>query len=122
MKRRALAVLAAVVLSACGGSSGAPGSTGGETITGIERFGWEQPATDAGELASFRYAIYVDDSRTEATDVSCGTTTTSGRFACTCQLPQMASGSHALQVAAFVTDASRSRESARSETVRVVKQ
>src|SRR2546423_11811524 len=115
MSLRDFAIVAAVslsvVLSACGGSSGAPGSNGGEMITGIERFGWEQPATDAGELASFGYAIYVDDSRTDATDVSCGTTTASGRFACTCQLPQMASGSHALQVAAFVTDASTSRES-----------
>lgn len=91
-------------------------------VTGVERFGWEQPAPDAGELASFRYAMYVDNNRTEATDVSCEATATSGRFACTCQLPQMASGSHTLQIAAFVTDESTSRESARSDTVRVVKQ
>jgi hypothetical protein len=123
---RLLRVVAAsvscVALCACGGSSGAPGDGSGEAITGAERFGWEQPALDAGELASFRYAMYVDNIRTDAADVSCGTTGASGRFACTCQLPQMASGSHALQVAAFVSDAGATRESARSETVRVVKQ
>jgi hypothetical protein len=122
MSPRALALLAAVVLSACGGASGAPGSGNGEVITGVERFGWDQPAPDAGELATFRYAIYVDSSRTEAADVSCDATSTSGRFACTCSLPQMASGSHTLQVAAFVLDASTARESARSDIVRVVKQ
>jgi len=111
-----------LVLPACGGSAGPSGSSDVEMITGFERFGWEQPATDAGELASFRYAMYVDNNRTEATDVSCGATSTGGRFACTCQLPVMASGSHTLQIAAFVTEESTSRESARSETVRVVKQ
>ena len=111
-----------VVLSACGGSTSPPGSNDIETITGTERFGWEQPAIDAGELASFRYAVYVDNSRSEAADVSCGSTPTSGRFACTCQLPQIASGSHTLQVAAFVIDESTLRESARSATVRIVKQ
>jgi hypothetical protein len=117
-----VALSSSVLLSACGGSSGPPGSGNGEIITGLERFGWEQPALDASELASFRYALYVDNNRTEAADVACGTTLTSGRFACTCQLPQMASGSHTLQVAAFVTDDAAVRESARSDTVRVVKQ
>jgi hypothetical protein len=112
-----------LMVSACGGSTGAPpGSGNADTITGTERFGWDQPASDAGELASFRYALYVDNSRTEATDVSCGSTPASGRFACTCALPLMASGSHTLQVAAFVIDASTTRESARSDAVRVIKQ
>jgi hypothetical protein len=114
--------LASCLVSACGGSSGAPGSSDVEMITGVERFGWEQPATDAGELASFRYAMYVDNGRSEATDVSCGSASASGRFACSCQLPAMTSGSHTLQIAAFLIDQSTSRESARSATVRVVKQ
>jgi hypothetical protein len=109
-----------LLLSGCGGSSGAPPGDA-ETITGAERFGWDQPATDAGEVASFGYAFYVDNNRTEAADVSCAATSTSGRFACTCQLPLLSSGSHTLQVAAFVIDASTTRESARSEAVRVIK-
>jgi hypothetical protein len=116
------AALACLVLCACGDSSGAPGSSSGEIITGVERFGWEQPAADAGELASFRYALYVDNSRTEANDVSCGSSAATGRFACTCQLPAIASGAHTLQIAAFVVDGNATRESGRSEAVRVVKQ
>jgi hypothetical protein len=114
--------LACLALCACGGSSGAPGSNNVEMITGAERFGWDQPAADAGELASFQYAIYVDNARAEAADVSCGSAATSGRFACTCQLPLLSAGSHTVQVAAFVTEAGTTRESARSEAVRVVKQ
>jgi hypothetical protein len=111
-----------LVVSACGGSTDSPpGSGSAETITGAERFGWEQPANDAGELASFRYAIYLDDARTEAGDVSCESPSTGGRFACTCALPVMTSGSHSLQVAAFVIDAGTTRESTRSAAVRVIK-
>jgi hypothetical protein len=117
------ACLLGLVVYACGGATGSPpGSGSAETITGAERFGWEQPANDAGELASFRYAIYVDETRTEAGDVSCGSASTIGRFACTCALPVMTSGSHSLQVAAFVIDAGTTRESTRSAAVRVIKQ
>jgi hypothetical protein len=114
--------LACLALCACGGSSDAPGSNSVEMITGVERFGWDQPAADAGELASFQYAIYVDNGRAEAADVSCGAAGTGGRFACTCQLPLMASGLHTLQIAAFVIEADATRESSRSEALRVVKQ
>lgn len=104
---------------ACGGSPSAPSET--ETITGGERFGWEQPAADAGELSAFRYALYLDDARSEASGVSCAPGQTSGRFACTSSLPAMSSGAHTLQVAAFVIDAGLVRESGRSASVRVVK-
>ena len=117
--RRRLVALAALVLSACGGSPPAPVNT--ETITGVERFGWDQPAADAGELASFRYALYVDDARSEAADVSCAPGASSGRFACTARLPALTAGEHTLQVAAFVTDGGTTRESTRSAAVRVVK-
>ena len=104
----------------CGGSTPtSPGS--GETITGNERFGWEQPAADAGELATFRYALYVDDARSEAAEVSCDAAASGGRFPCTSRLPAMAAGTHTLQVAAFVVDGGVVRESARSASVRVSK-
>jgi hypothetical protein len=119
---RLTTVLACIVLCACGGSSGGSGSDSGESITGLERLGWDQPAADAGELASFNYALYVDNTRSEAADVSCGAPATNGRFECTCQLPAMSSGSHTLQIGAFVTDGSGTRESPRSAAVRVVKQ
>jgi len=112
-------ILAALILGC--GAPNTPPPNGVETITGLERFGWDQPAADAGELASFRYALYVDEARSEATDVSCAPGA-SGRFACTCRLPALSSGAHTLQVAAFVLDAGATRESARSAALRVVKQ
>jgi hypothetical protein len=117
--RKRLIAVASFVFAACGGSPSPP--SGAETITGTERFGWDQPAADAGELASFRYAFYVDDARLEAADVSCAPGPSSGRFACTSDLPTMSSGVHTLQVAAFVIDAGAIRESARSAAVRVIK-
>src|SRR6266511_8795 len=104
--------IASLVRAACGGSTPAPSGT--ETITGVERFGWDQPAADAGELASFRYALYVDDARSEAADVSCAPGQASGRFACTSSLPAISNGTHTLQIAAFVIDGGAVRESARS--------
>ena len=112
--------LVSLVVAGCGGSPPAPSGT--ETVTGGERFGWDQPAADAGELASFRFALYMDDARSEAADVSCAPGPASGRFACTSRLPSMPSGAHSLQVAAFVIDGGATRESTRSATVRVVKQ
>ena len=100
--RSFVAVVSCVALVSCGGSPSAP--SGAETITGSERFGWDQPAADAGEAASFRYAMYVDETRTEAADVSCAAGQTSGRFGCTSSLPSAVRRT-SLQVAAFVIDA-----------------
>ena len=119
MKVRSALVCVIAAIAACAKPPSSPTDT--ETITGSERFGWDQPAADAGELATFRYAIYVDDARSEAVDVSCAASASNGRFACTSQLPAMATGSHTLQVASFVVDAGAVRESARSASVRVTR-
>ena len=120
MTRPLCIALASLILAACGGSPPPP-PDGSDTVTGDERFGWDQPAADAGELASFRYALYVDDVRSEAADVSCTPGQVSGRFTCTARLPALASGTHSLQVAAYVLDGDATRESTRSAIVRVVK-
>jgi hypothetical protein len=112
-------VFASIVLAACGGSPSVPSGT--ETITGAERFGWDQPAADAGELGSFRYALYLDGARSEASDVSCTTGSATGRFPCSARLPDMPAGVHTLEVAAFVLDGGAIRESTRSASVRVSK-
>ena len=121
MVARALTILiGALVVTACGGRSpSAPG--GGEAISGSERFGWDQPAADAAELATFRYAIYVDEVRSEATGVSCASAVVNGRFPCSSSLPSMSSGTHTLSVASFVIDAGVTRESSRSAAISVVK-
>jgi len=117
-RRRRLMVFASLVFAACGGSPSPPNGT--ETITGVERFGWDQPAADAAELASFRYALYVDEARSEAADVTCAPGQPSGS-SCTSRLPPISAGVHTLQVAAFVIDGGGVRESARSAAVRVIK-
>ena len=92
--------------------------TANETITGTERVGWDQRATDAVELATIRYAIYVDGARSELAGVSCASSLTSAGFACSARLPALSAGSHALQFASFVNDGSV-LESARSATLSV---
>lgn len=117
--RKQLMVFASFAVVACGGSPSTP--NGSETITGVERFGWDQPAADAGELASFRYALYVDEARSEAADVTCASGQSSAGFACASRLPAISLGVHTLQVAAFVIDGGVIRESPRSPAVRVMK-
>jgi aldose sugar dehydrogenase len=98
-----------------------PPSTGpapSETITGNERFGWDQRASDAVELATFRYAIYVDGTRAELTGATCATTSTNGAFACSAPLPTVSRGAHTLELASFIVDGS-TFESARSSALRV---
>jgi glucose/arabinose dehydrogenase len=120
--RWAWVLLAGSTAIGCGGSAPPPPGVnappGGETINGGERIGWDQPAADAVELATFRYAIYVDGARSELTAVSCTPSTGPARFACTARLPSLTSGAHAIQIASFVVDGS-TLESARSASLNV---
>jgi glucose/arabinose dehydrogenase len=94
----------------------APGTDIGQTVTGRERFGWDQPASDAAELATFRYAIYVDGVRSVVADVSCGAA--AGGFACSGRLPAMTPGTHTLELAAYF-DTDEFLESGKSPPLRV---
>jgi glucose/arabinose dehydrogenase len=116
-------LLLALLIAGCGGGTPAPptpspGTGVGETITGRERLGWDQPAPDTAELATFRYAIYVDGTRFELTEVTCGSTAGAGGFPCSGRLPAMSVGSHTLELAAFI-DAGGIAESPRSAPLRV---
>src|SRR5262252_5651783 len=115
-------LLATSSIAACGGSTPSPPvvnpPTGGETINGNERIGWNQPAADAVELATIRYAIYVDGTRTDAAGVTCATSATAAGFACTARLPPLTPGAHSLQLASFVDDGGV-LESARSAALPV---
>ena len=98
-----------------------PPSTGpspSETITGNERFGWDQRASDAVELATFRYAVYVDGTRSELAGATCATTSTNGTFACSAPLPTLTRGAHTLELASFIVDGS-TFESPRSSALRI---
>lgn len=119
--RVAVAALA-VAACACGGSAPQPPivnpPSAAETINGSERIGWDQRAGDATELATIRYAIYVDGTRSELAGVTCASAASADGFACTARLPTMTAGSHTLELASFVQEQSL-LESARSSPLRV---
>jgi aldose sugar dehydrogenase len=113
-------VFAAGAAACDGGSppnSPDPGGTG-ERISGSERLGWNQAASSAAELSTFRYAAYVDGARVELTDVSCGAA--GGGFQCNSRLPPMTPGAHAIELASFVTNLGAVVESGRSAPLRVI--
>ena len=118
----AVVVACLCLLTACGNGStpnpSPPGGDVGETITGRERIGWDQQASSPAELATFRYAIYVDGTRSEIADVSCSATVGASGFPCSGRLPPMSNGTHMLELASFV-DAGGIVESARSAAFRV---
>ena len=106
----------------CGGASAPLPPAIGEPVTANDRLAWDQAAVDAAELATFGYAFYVDDVRSEAAGVSCGAGEAVSIFVCTSSLPEMTIGGHTVQVAAFVIDAGTLRESSRSAPLRVFRQ
>jgi hypothetical protein len=121
--RQAFRAAALVLMcTACGGSAPQPPlvtpPAGGETITGTERIGWDQRAGDTVELASIRYAVYVDGARTELTGVTCSTTGSTVGYPCSARLPPMAPGAHTLEIASFVQDGAV-LESVRSAALQV---
>lgn len=109
------------LLAACSKGSPptpSPGGGSGESITGRERIGWDQQAPNSAELATIRYAVYVDGARSEVADVACAGAAGPAGFACSGRLPAMSNGSHVLELAAFVDDGGIF-ESARSAPFRV---
>ena len=122
--RRLPAALVLALLAACESSnqppapSPGPGPGGGETISGSERIGWDQQAASQAELSTFRYAIYVDNARSEVASVTCAATAGTSGFPCSGRLPSMSPGAHTLELAAFV-ESNGIIESARSAPLRV---
>jgi glucose/arabinose dehydrogenase len=100
-----LAVASIVGAAGCGGDSNSPqsppGSGGGQTITGRERFGWTQSADNPGDLGQYDYALYVDGSRRVIENETC-TATSATTLECSAQLPTLTPGNHTLELAAFI--------------------
>jgi len=117
-----VAGVAALLLVACGGSSnppspGNPGGGGGETITGRERIGWTQQAIDAEQLATFKYAAYVDGVRRVLDGAACPGA--ASPFDCSAQLPPMGAGQHTIELVSFTELEDTILESERSAPLRV---
>src|SRR5262249_59359951 len=108
--------------AACGTSAPQPPiatpPAGAEPILGNERIGWDQRAGDNVELSGLRYAIYVDNARSELAGVTCADSATDAGYACSAQLPRMTAGTHTLELAAFLQDGSLP-ESSRSAALLV---
>lgn len=131
LRRLAVVVLLGFALAGCQKNSPAPppppttpggGGTTGETITGRERIGWDQQASSPSELATFKYAIYLDGGRADMADVTCSDTSGSDGFTCSGRLPTMTSGAHTLELATYITSSGGVVESARSGALRVTVQ
>ena len=122
--RLLVSALAFVVLMSCDSKdppSPEPGDPSGDVqVSGQERLGWLQRATDANELGLFQYVVYVDGVRTTLTSVSCSTTSTAAGFECSAALPALTAGPHTLEVASMIVDPLGTLESARSAPLRVV--
>jgi glucose/arabinose dehydrogenase len=114
-------LLAAVLCAGCESNNmpptPSPGNGTPETITGSERIGWDQPASGAAEIASFRYAIYVDGNRLVLGQSSCASAAGAAGFPCSAALPPLSPGTHVLELTAFIE--AETFESARSTPLRV---
>jgi glucose/arabinose dehydrogenase len=113
---RPLVVLCALAsLWAC--ESPQDGATDG--ITGRERIGWDQRASDRAEIATFQYALYVDGARSVLAGAACDEAPGPEGFGCSAPLPGLSPGSRVLELAAFVVQNGAVLESAKSPPLRV---
>jgi glucose/arabinose dehydrogenase len=120
-----LALLAWVPLAGCDKKEEPPSPDPGDPsgavqVSGGERIGWNQRASDRFELSLFQYVIYVDGARAPLTGANCSTNATAAGFECSAPLPPLALGAHTLEIATVVMDPAGALESARSEPLRVV--
>src|SRR5204863_1203228 len=120
-------VLAAVLFASCGGKSAPPppqssGPAPGTVIqiTGTERLGWTQSATD---MSGLHFAAYVDgNARSELSGAAC-TAGQEGAYTCESPLPPLSNGTHSLELVAWLEVNGEVLESVRSPalTLQVIK-
>ena len=52
------------------------------SISGSEKLGWDQPASDFGELSTIGYEVYVDGAASTLAGVACSSTASAAGFEC----------------------------------------
>jgi hypothetical protein len=124
-------ILLLFLLSACRGANdkSAPASAPGPgtsaaagapavPVSGTERIGWTQAATD---VSHYRFVLYVDGGA-EATDLPDARCTPSGpgTFDCQARLPKLTPGTHQVQVGAMTTAGNQVVEGSKSAPFTVV--
>jgi len=104
------AVIAAWMASACRPGNPAPQapSTGSSStpvrVTGTEKVVWDQAASNAKQLASYHYIVYIDDMPVDLVATCATGASSNGTFPCTAPLPKMPPGLHRLQLVAEETE------------------
>jgi hypothetical protein len=78
-------------------------------VTGTEKVGWDQAASDATRLAHYRFIMYIDDVPMDLAGAACNTASTNVMFPCSAALPKLSPGPHRLELAAEETDGQRRR-------------
>lgn len=116
--RVALALLAVMALSSCGGGSSSPPASpspapGATRVTGSERLAWNQ----TGDIASLRFLAYVDGAPVSLDAATCNGAAPEAE--CSAPLPPLTDGVHTIAVAA--QSAASGAESERSEAITVQK-
>jgi hypothetical protein len=106
------AVIGACMTAGCRGGDAPPqapsigGSTAPIRVTGTEKVAWDQIASNATQLAGYRYIAYIDDAPVDLA-ATCGPTTNDATFPCSAALPKLSPGPHRLQLAVEETGGKR---------------
>ena len=116
---RNLRVLAALTLAALAGGCGGDGvqpPAGGGTGNGppgpsTSRLSWSQAASSLASVQSYRFALFVDGTRSSLENVTCAGG--SSPYGCSTPLPSLSSGRHVLELVSI--DQATGLESPRSE-------
>jgi glucose/arabinose dehydrogenase len=120
---RSFLVVSLLAVAACGGNDGdsppssPPPSGSGDTVTGRERFGWSQAASQS-DANVLQFAVYVDGTRRVLEGVVCPPGS-SGNLDCSAPLPSMTAGRHTLELAAFYSSGDSVVEGSRSAPLQI---
>jgi glucose/arabinose dehydrogenase len=71
-------------------------------VTGRERLSWHQAAPGAAIVSQYRYAVYVDNSRTPLDAVCSSQVDSSEGYLCSSPLPPLTRGRHVLEVVSIL--------------------
>lgn len=101
------AVMVAAVLAGCGGEGtpkapAPPSGNGPISVSGRERLEWDQDVIEGVDLSRYRFAAYVDSTRTELPMATCSSTGPAAAI-CRSPLPAMSAGTHVLTFVSYIT-------------------
>ena len=96
-----------------------PPTNTGNTVTGSERIGWDQPVLAGTAPSEYTYAWFVDGLRAGPASAQCSVQSDT-TLSCSAPLPKLTPGTHQLRLSAARTLREGTFESSRSEPLTVV--